>query len=274
MDWLIWAALIVGAGFWLRTKLPVESAGYEPRRAAPSAPAGRTPKVPKSIMDDDSEDFGDGPPIRLPLSLFIEYVDANGGASARRISVRNLRYSKGRVAINSFCHEREEPRCFISDRVQSAEDCETGEVIRDPADWFLTAYMEHPDGSGFLQKRDADTAAQAERRAYQDALLVLVYVAKADGRMEKPERAVILDAAAAMRSSSPSLSALAEMTEAKLQRMSCDHSEFLRAVRELKASRSRLKAAVIAAADRVMKADGAEDASEQKALAWLRRSLV
>lgn len=250
-----------------------KAASYEPKIAEPAAPRGRKPYVATGVTEQDQEDFGDGPPVRLPLSLFIEYTDAAGNASSRRISIRNLRYSKDRIAINAYCHERREPRCFISDRINMAADCETGEILADPAGWFMTAYRAHPDGQQYLQRRQVDTAAATERQAYQDALLVLAYVARADGRMTQVERAVIVEASRRMQAGNARLTQIAPLTDAQVQRMRCDHSEFLRAVRVLKSSPPGVKAAVLAAAEQVMKADGSEDAGEAKALAWLRRSL-
>ena len=253
---------------------PVTSTAYEPRIPEPTVPPGRKASVPAYVADDGDDDFGDGPPVSLPLSLWIEYRDATGSVSARRISVRNLRYSKKRIAVNAFCHEREAPRCFISERITMAADLETGEVLQpNPAAWLLNAYTSHPDGRRYFDRQDMDAAAAAHRQRFQDALLVLVYVARADGRMTAVERRVILGAAATIRAADPAFGALPELTDTQLQRMRCDHSEFLRAVRVLKSSADWLKLAVTQAAQAVMDADGKQDAEEAKALAWLRRSL-
>lgn len=243
-----------------------------PRIPAPALPRGRAARLPAELLDDERDDYGDGPAVRLPLSLFIEYRDVAGVPSARRISVRNLRFTNNRIAINAYCHEREAPRCFIAERLVSATDCETGEILQDPATWFMQAYRSHPDGRRFFEQQVVDDAETALREAFQDAMLVLVYVARADGRMTAVERQVIVATAAKLQASDPVLSALDELTDARVQRMRCDHGEFLRAVRNIKKAAPWMKTAVLDAAKAVMDADAKQDPGEAKALAWLDRS--
>jgi hypothetical protein len=61
------------------------------------------------------------------LGLFIEYVDAHGTPSARRIACRY--YDPSCDTITAWCFEREALREFRVDRIISAACCETGELF-------------------------------------------------------------------------------------------------------------------------------------------------
>lgn len=96
------------------------------RLVIPPVPVGRT-----IVLYDEEEDAEDIPDERrgasAGLGLFIEYVDAKGQVSARRIAVK--RYDSGRRLVHGWCFERSAPRAFKLDRIASAACPVTGEVF-------------------------------------------------------------------------------------------------------------------------------------------------
>ncbi|WP_408583444.1 WYL domain-containing protein [Paraburkholderia tropica] len=65
-----------------------------------------------------------------PISeLRIAYIDANGEASERDIAVFRVDLRSG--FIEAYCHLRNDRRSFYIDRIQSACDLSTGEIVED-----------------------------------------------------------------------------------------------------------------------------------------------
>lgn len=112
--------------------------------------------------------------------LAIEYVDAKGSFSRRRITVREVRQNKGALALACYCHERRAPRLFRLDRIRSAIDVQTGEVFDDVGDW-LAACGHAVDG-----RASPDPLA-----VIGPGMQVLAYLAHCDGRYDEREHAVI-----------------------------------------------------------------------------------
>lgn len=97
------------------------------------------PKMPDSFAvtglerDDDGEmlapNLGDWRPGRLAGASFgIEYVNASGDESVRRITAIKLRQLDGNLQLTSWCHERRAMRTFRLDRILSCHD-HNGEVF-------------------------------------------------------------------------------------------------------------------------------------------------
>lgn len=91
------------------------------KRVVPGLPPGR------SVLLEGEDEPGrserrDG---TAALGLFIEYVDAKGAPSHRRIACRH--YDASIDTITAWCFEREAPRAFRVDRIAAAYCPETGE---------------------------------------------------------------------------------------------------------------------------------------------------
>lgn len=93
------------------------------KRVVPGVPPGHevvlqgTDEVARSSRRDGTSALG----------LFIEYTDASGAASHRRIACRS--YDSSVHTITAWCFERQAPRAFRVDRIAAAYCTETGEVF-------------------------------------------------------------------------------------------------------------------------------------------------
>lgn len=105
---------------WVSSRLLGAISG---KRVVPSIPPGRS-IVLESEDEDARSERRDG---TAALSLFIEYVDASGAPSHRRIACRH--YDGSVDTITAWCFEREAPRAFRVDRIAAAYCPETGELF-------------------------------------------------------------------------------------------------------------------------------------------------
>lgn len=152
------------------------------------------------------------------ITIAIEYRDARGAETRRRVTLRRLYHdAAGYPCINCFCHERRALRTFRFDRIISVIDADG--VVWPPKDFFTQELHAQPvelENSIDVAVASALAAAEkrqhakitapaapgiAQRRAARDGLRVLVALARADGEFDDAEMRIILDyiAAAAMR---------------------------------------------------------------------------
>lgn len=94
-----------------------------PTAAAPAAPSRPSPRV---LIQDD---------LMLPIS--IEYVDAEGEISTRKVTVHSAWGRNGVVdRLDGWCAKRRAERSFMLSGILSLKDLETGQVWNDADDWF------------------------------------------------------------------------------------------------------------------------------------------
>lgn len=139
-------------------------------------PAGHFAIVLEEVIEEQPED---AVPLALPLALFIEYQDAKGATSRRRIACKS--YDVARDTIKAYCFERKSPRAFKVDRIREAVAVDTGEVL--PLELVVQ------------QLRGSALPVHDERLAR--VLTVLVFLMRCDGHVHGLEREVIEDAATA-----------------------------------------------------------------------------
>lgn len=117
----------------------------------------------------------------IGCTLAIEYIDAKGEASRRRVTVRGIAEAQNGTLLRCYCHERQAPRSFRLDRVQSAIDLASGEVFDSVTEW--------------LASQGISTIARAEAtdplRAAEPGMIVLSFLAHCDGDYDPREHAVI-----------------------------------------------------------------------------------
>jgi len=119
-------------------------------------------------------------PRDLKLNLLIDYRNGEGVPTRRRITTRSFDSGRFEGLIIAHCHLRNATRTFRIDRVEAAVDTDTGEVIESLREYLELAYARSPD-----RARERFLADHAE------LLKVLFYVAKADGRFMREEKAVV-----------------------------------------------------------------------------------
>ena len=147
------------------------------RRVIPRVPEGRTATVP---VNDGDEAADPAAPLEgsEPRGLFIVYRAEDGAVSERTITVRQLIGNPPDLLL-AWCHLRNRPRHFRFDRIVEAIDPESGEVLA-------------VDGLAALLQGEY---RPLDRRVRQ-IVNVLVFIARCDGAVVRPEWTAIEDALA------------------------------------------------------------------------------
>lgn len=119
-------------------------------------------------------------PIKATIKLV--YTDSSGKKSERIVDAKECDTSAPDGYLIGFCHLRRSIRTFRLDRIVSAVDVETGELIASLNAFAAKKYEESP-------------VAAVDRlfEDHSDALRVLFYVAKADGRFTQKEKDIYLE---------------------------------------------------------------------------------
>lgn len=121
-------------------------------------------------------------PRPVKAQIKIHYTDSKGETSERVVDVRECDTWAPDGYLNGFCHTRGAVRTFRLDRIESAIDVETGELIHNLNDYANKKYEESPIA-----------AVDKLFETHSDALRVLFYIAKADGRFTAKEKDIYLD---------------------------------------------------------------------------------
>lgn len=122
------------------------------------------------------------------LFCAIEYADAQGNESRRRVTMRQLVTTNGKLMLQAICHERRAFRSFRVDRI-SAVITEDGEVL-DPGKFFAR-FAGTDIGAGAADDQ-TETVAHRLRDFLRPALAVLVCAARADDHLHQTELDAIL----------------------------------------------------------------------------------
>lgn len=167
----------------LRTRLRTS------RDLAPALPPDRELILP-SADDPESEDIQPDPAAyeTLSTSLFIEYVDALGCESRRRITLMAVVTQPNDLLLHCYCHERAAPRCFRASRIRETIDLATGELVQDTAELIrrLACILNYPAESSLAATQDA-------LRRCRHGLVVLTFLARCDGYLHPSEMQVLLN---------------------------------------------------------------------------------
>ncbi|HMI05383.1 MAG TPA: hypothetical protein VK541_23035 [Pedobacter sp.] len=118
--------------------------------------------------------------IPLNILVHINYVDASGLKSSRRITIYYMYNEYKDISLHSFCHERREDRTFKLSRITQMTDIETGEIIKNYSGYFTDRFNDTPIGKltrMFIQMKPE--------------ISILIFMARADGFLRKPERDII-----------------------------------------------------------------------------------
>jgi hypothetical protein len=174
----------------------------------------------------------------------IEYADADGVVTRRRINVRGIAVRGAAIYLNAFCHERKAPRQFRLDRVRSWVDLTSGEVF-DAAWQLLAAIRDHVDHRPGAQ---VARALAAERQV----LNVVVPVMRCDG--VHPSEVEVLSAHMLNLSAGHARLPEEELRR-HLGRLSPDMRSFERAVRGLRTAPADVAGSLARLVRRVVDAD-------------------
>lgn len=128
-------------------------------------------------------------PLPVKVAFQLDYIDARGNQTTRIVDVHEFDDTLYGGALTEFCRLREGNRTFWFDRIQECVDMDTGEIIEDIRSYLHAKYDQSPDAT--LDKL---------LTWHNDVLRILLFLAKADGRMMKEERLAILDYVKALSS--------------------------------------------------------------------------
>lgn len=114
----------------------------------------------------------------------IKYVDSKGATSNRAVTINKIEANEGDFNIWAYCHSRRAVRQFKMSRIVEVIDPESGEVHDNPIEYFTAAAL-LPAGSDFNPTLRVLMEISTE-------LSVLIYLARADGKMAKSEADAIV----------------------------------------------------------------------------------
>lgn len=122
-------------------------------------------------------------PRNITANLQIEYRDGAGSRTTRDIGLMKYGAAEGGAMLWAYCHFRQANRTFRTDRIITCIDLDSGEIINNLEVWLNEKYQASPD---FAIENIIETT--------WDALRVLYYVSKADGRLTQKERGIVRNA--------------------------------------------------------------------------------
>ena len=156
---------------------------------------------PGFIQESSGQDLPEAPPIAggdirrgddlmaQDLVLAMTYVDAQGDASRRMITVKRVYQQGAIVYVDAFCHLRRMARKFRLDRVVELVDVRTGELIE-----THIVHLSHLcAASGIVfEKVPRGTNHKAVMSSVADGCRLLLHIGHADGELHELETEVIL----------------------------------------------------------------------------------
>jgi len=190
-------------------------------------------------------------------ALMIEYIDAAGSFSRRRISIQSAMISEGGNSyFRAFCHERQAQRSFRADRVRRAFDLGTGEIYEPPGpylDQLMSAFS--PGVKEFFSRSGAGAN-------------ILAFLARADGRWDDAETRTMLNWAIIEAQLSPGWGPRdMETLRFRLERLHPTAEVYARSLQRItRWSQARLRVLAGHALE-LIEADGSVDDKERELLA-------
>lgn len=120
-----------------RETAPVSRATPEPApEPAPEPKASPTPEPAREKTSTEGAASGQVGGPELGDEFEITYQDAKGQESVREVEYRSVRDKGGRKYLNAYCHSRHAFRTFRVDRIRSAINLRTGEILNEPLAYF------------------------------------------------------------------------------------------------------------------------------------------
>lgn len=243
-----------------------------PREQPPVNAAVTTAQVPEAARSQATQDVDvdawegwfieeAADPTPSKARLRIAYMDRNGARTERDIQVVEFDNAPSN-AVNGMliahCALRGATRTFRFGRIEKAVDRDTGEVVADVQTHLRDLWMASPEFA--LEEFQAEFSRPLE---------VLLFIAKADGRVVAKERSVILDFCRAhLRDSRITedavLRALRDVRKVSM-------GSFKLSVGKLVAEHRDLLPALVQAAQQIVGAEKTVHPAEREALEYLAR---
>lgn len=250
-----------------------EDAEEEQTPAPPRRPFGGSPYTGDiTAFDAIGEDLNG-------LTFVIEYLGAKGGASVRRVTLRQIYYDGGRVIMMAYCHTRRMARTFRFDRIKSIIDFD-GEV-HDPVKYFAALGLDLPSAAALptTPARPGPVNARpgvAQLAAARPGMLLLAALSRADGLMHTDEVAEIVDyvvkraALQGVASNDDDCIAIS----ARVRRQYPAAEELCGCINAVRAEPAEMQRLFLRAAVKVMDADGEQHPAEFDALLRMEQGIL
>jgi len=123
-------------------------------------------------------------PLTMEAEIF--YTDRDGQSTKRQITTKHFGPNGfeegGGMMILAYCHLRQENRTFVTSRIKKLVNLTTGEIVQDIPPYLMRLYEASPAGQ---------TTHLLDRMG--DQLAILLFVARADGRISPKEKAYLID---------------------------------------------------------------------------------
>lgn len=194
------------------------------------------------ILPDDIEI------LKLNSLAQISYTDNAGQRSERRITMKAIQQTYDNdYLITAYCHEKQAERSFKLSRISKFVDLETGEIFPDPRKYFLERFNNSP--LGLISKCFQE---------YESEILVLAFMARADGVLRKKERDIIVDYIQSKRSSTLD----SNLLDVEIKRTYCDSSDFRKSLRSIKSKSDIEKLQIFECATGIVNSDKKTDPVE------------
>ena len=178
----------------------------------------------------------------------ISYTDAQGLKSVRRITVRTIfKTGDNDYSIDAHCHERKAERTFKLSRISELVDIETGEIFSNPSKYFLDRLEDSPIGyiTKVLQELESE-------------ILVLTFIARADGYLRKKERQIISDFINVKSNQTLDM----KMLDDEIRKAYCDSSTFRSALKKLSQKNDVERKLIFQLATAIVQTDKSPDLME------------
>jgi len=180
---------------WLGGRPAVQAPPFFRKEHGPASDDWKRDLPPGALQPIDADH--DGKPDTIAgLCIALEYVDASGASSARRVIANKVYEANGIAYLEGYCLLRNEDRTFRCDRIQSLSLPPDWKAIPNPLA-MLQSYL--PLRADFSQFQNTFSNFDSDRyvRMYEarqvanHGLRVLAFLARSDGRLDDSELLVI-----------------------------------------------------------------------------------
>jgi hypothetical protein len=219
MFWILDLVAVV-VFLWVRSSRNGEREDTEDRhigdRAVRSSTSKSTALPETDAWDLDAYEWDERIPVTAELS--IHYRDINDQESHRDIATIDFAPVEGGVMVRAYCHSRRANRTLRASRMLTVIDRDSGEPVRNVVAYLTEKYNQSPEG----KLRNA-------KMAFENELSVLVFVARADGKMLKKERVPIAEYLATATDGNVNI----DFAQESLKAFEVNNSDFHRTTKEL-----------------------------------------
>jgi TM2 domain-containing membrane protein YozV/uncharacterized tellurite resistance protein B-like protein len=197
--------------------------------------------------------------LKLNTLAHISYSDAKGQRSERRITIKTIQktYDDDYI-ITAYCHEKKAQRSFKLSRIDKLVDMETGEVFSDPSKYFTDRFMDSP--IGHITKCIQDNEPE---------ILILSFIARADGVLRKKEREFIADFIQHKCNSTLDF----KLLDDEIRRTYCESADFRKSLKTISIKSELDRTQILKYATDIANADKKIDPIEAGILELVKREL-